>query len=253
MLPKNTIKHLIALKQKKIREEYHQFIAEGDKLVTELLTSHFNILEIFAVKTWSDAHKINPSIAVTEVTASELERISGLTTPNMVLALVEIPQTQITDASVIEKLTLVLDDIKDPGNLGTIIRIADWFGISTIICSEHTVDAYNPKVVQATMGSIARVNLHYTDLAVFFKSLPSEIPIYGTLLNGKNIYSQTLSKNGLIVIGNESKGISDELLPYISQKLYIPSYAENPGNKAESLNASVATAIVCAEFMRRTL
>ena len=123
-----------------------------------------------------------------------------------------------------------------------------------ILCTYvTTVDAYNPKVVQATMGSIARVNLHYTDLAVFFKSLPSEIPIYGTLLNGKNIYSQTLSKNGLIVIGNESKGISDELLPYISQKLYIPSYAENPGNKAESLNASVATAIVCAEFMRRTL
>ncbi len=235
----------------KFRDEYHQFIAEGDKLVTELLTSHFKIIEIFAVRAWSDAHKINPSIAVTEVTALELERISGLTTPNMVLALVEIPQTQFIDASAFEKLILLLDEIKDPGNLGTIIRIADWFGISTIICSEHTVDVYNPKVVQATMGSIARVSLHYTDLAFFLKNKPKEIPVYGTLLNGKNIYSQTLSKNGLIVIGNESKGISDELLPYISQKLYIPSYAENPGNKAESLNASVAAAIVCAEFMRR--
>lgn len=237
----------------KFRAEYQQFVAEGDKLVSELLLSRFNILEIFAVNTWSDAHKINPSIAVTEVTASELERISGLTTPNMVLALVEIPQNQVIEASAFEKLIFVLDEIKDPGNLGTIIRIADWFGISTIICSENTVDVYNPKVVQATMGSIARVNLQYTDLAVFFKSLPSEIPVYGTLLNGENIYSQTLSKNGLIVIGNESKGISDELLPYISQKLYIPSYAENPGNKAESLNASVAAAIVCAEFKRRLI
>ena len=251
MLSKNTIKYINALKQNKFRDEFQQFVAEGDKLVTELLSSSFKIIEIFAVKQWLDIHKIADNITITEVTLSELERISGLTTPNMVLALVEIPQQQSFNVSIFDKLILILDEIKDPGNLGTIIRIADWFGISNIVCSNHTVDVYNSKVVQATMGSIARVSVQYTDLVSFFKTAPKNIPIYGTLLNGKNIYTQTLSKNGLIVIGNESKGISDELLPFINNKLLIPSFAENPENKAESLNASIATAIVCAEFKRR--
>jgi TrmH family RNA methyltransferase len=169
----------------------------------------------------------------------------------MVLALVEVPQQLNFAKSIFEKLILVLDEIKDPGNLGTIIRIADWFGISDIVCSNHSVDAYNPKVVQATMGSIARVNLRYTNLFEFLKNIPTDFPIYGTLLNGENIYNQTLSKNGIIIIGNESKGISDDILPFITNKLYIPSYAENLNNKAESLNASIATAIVCAEFKKR--
>ena len=251
MLSKNTIKHLQSLKQSKFRDEYHEFIAEGDKLVSELLLSNFKIIEIFAVKEWLDIHKISDNVAITEVTVSELERISGLITPNMVLALVEIPQQQSIGTSIFDKLILVLDEIKDPGNLGTIIRIADWFGISDIVCSNYSVDVYNPKVVQATMGSIARVNIQYADLSVFLKNVPKNIPIYGTLLNGENIYNQTLSKNGIIIIGNESKGISNELLPFITNKLYIPSYAENLNNKAESLNASIATAIVCAEFKRR--
>ncbi len=253
MLSKNTIKHIHSLKIKKFRDEFYEFIAEGDKLVSELLESNFEIIEIFAVKEWLASHKIDDNIAITEVTVSELERISNLTTPNMVVALVEIPQSHAIAAADFEKLILVLDEIKDPGNLGTIIRIADWFGISTIVCSENTVDVYNPKVVQATMGSIARVNVQYTDLTVFFKNIPKNLPVYGTLLNGENIYTQPLSKNGIIIIGNESKGISEAFMPAITQKLYIPSFAENPGNKAESLNASVATAIVCAEFMRRTL
>ncbi len=251
MLSKNTIKHINALKQNKFRDEYQQFIAEGDKLVSELLTSNFKIIEIFAVKEWLDKHKIVDNIAITEVTVSELERISGLTTPNMVLALVEIPQQQSINASIFDKLILVLDEIKDPGNLGTIIRIADWFGISNIVCSNHSVDVYNPKVVQATMGSIARVNVQYADLHDFFKNAPKNVPIYGTLLNGENIYTQPLSKNGIIIIGNESKGISNELLPFITNKLCIPSYAENQENKAESLNAAIATSIVCAEFRRK--
>ncbi|MFZ4401601.1 MAG: TrmH family RNA methyltransferase [Bacteroidales bacterium] len=251
MLSKNTIKHLQSLKQNKFRDEFQQFVAEGDKLVTELLSGYFKIIEIFAVKEWLSLHKIADHIAVTEVSVSELERISGLTTPNMVVALLEIPQTKFIDAAVFDKLILMLDEIKDPGNLGTIIRIADWFGISNIICSNHTVDVYNPKVVQATMGSIARVNVQYTDLKAFLQTLPKDIPVYGTLLNAENIYTKELSKNGIIMIGNESKGIADDLLPFITQKLFIPSYAENSGNKAESLNASVATAIVCAEFKRR--
>ena len=253
MLSKAIIKLIRSLDQKKYRIENNLFVAEGHKIVGEIIKTEIKINYIIAVKDWLNENKKLPKTEIFEVTEKELQQISFLKTPQQVLAVCYIPENRLNLDNLKNSLTLALDDIQDPGNLGTIIRIADWFGISTIICSEHTVDAYNPKVVQATMGSIARVNLHYTDLAVFFKSLPSEIPIYGTLLNGKNIYSQTLSKNGLIVIGNESKGISDELLPYISQKLYIPSYAENPGNKAESLNASVATAIVCAEFMRRTL
>jgi len=251
MLSKNTIKHLQSLKQNKFRDEFQQFVAEGDKLVTELLSGYFKIIEIFALKEWLTTHKVANHIAVTEVSTSELERISGLTTPNMVVALLEIPQAKNIDTAIFEKLLLVLDEIKDPGNLGTIIRIADWFGISSIICSNHTVDVYNPKVVQATMGSIARVNVLYAELKTLLETLPKDIPVYGTLLNGENIYTQELSKNGIVLIGNESKGISDELLPFITQKLLIPSYTENSGNKAESLNASVATAIVCAEFKRR--
>ena len=251
MLSKNTIKHLQSLKQKKFRDEFSQFVAEGDKLVTELLSGSFKIIEIFAVKEWLSMHKIEDHIFVTEVSVSELERISGLSTPNMVVALLEIPQIKFTDAAVFDKLILLMDEIKDPGNMGTIIRIADWFGISTIICSDHTVDVYNPKVVQATMGSISRVNVQYTDLKVFLQTAPKHIPVYGTLLNGENIYKHELSNNGIIIIGNEFKGISHELLPFIIQKLFIPSYNENSGNKAESLNASIATAIVCAEFKRR--
>jgi TrmH family RNA methyltransferase len=251
MLSKNTIKHLQSLKQNKFRDEFRQFVAEGDKLVTELLSGYFNIIEIFAVNEWLATHKIANHISVTEVSPAELERISALTTPNMVVALLEIPPSQNTDLSIFDKLILMLDEIKDPGNLGTIIRIADWFGISTIICSDHTVDVYNPKVVQATMGSIARVNVQYTDLKDFLEAVPKSIPVYGTLLNGENIYTQELSRNGIVLIGNESKGISDDLLPFITQKLLIPSYNVNNGNKAESLNASIATAIVCAEFTRR--
>ncbi|MCX6232882.1 MAG: RNA methyltransferase [Bacteroidetes bacterium] len=251
MLTKNTIKHINALKQKKFRDEFQQFMAEGDKLVSELLHSHYKIIEIFALNEWLDNQKIPENIAVTAVTTDELERISSLTTPNKVIALIEIPQQQAIDNLIFNKLVLVLDEIKDPGNLGTIIRIADWFGISDIICSKHTVDAYNPKVVQATMGSIARVKIHYADLAGLFNSLSKEIPVYGTLLNGDNIYTQTLTSNGIIVLGNESRGISEEIQYFIQHKLYIPSYAENPQNKAESLNAAIAAAIVCAEFKRR--
>ncbi|NVN93711.1 MAG: RNA methyltransferase [Bacteroidetes bacterium] len=251
MLSKNTIKYITSLKQKKFRDEFRQFVAEGDKLVSELLLSYLKIVEIFAVKEWFSAHNIAGNIKVTEVTAFELERISGLTTPNLVIALLEIPDNEKFETINFDNLILVLDEIKDPGNLGTIIRIADWFGIKDIICSNHTVDIYNPKVVQATMGSIARVIVHYTELTTFLKEIPKNIPVYGTLLSGENIYTQDLTKNGMIIIGNESKGISGELLPLIKTKLLIPSFPENNESRAESLNASIACAIVCAEFKRR--
>lgn len=251
MLSKNKIKYINSLKSRKFRDEYQQFIAEGDKLVCDLLSGNYIISEIFAVADWLDKHSFTNQIAVTEVSETELERISQLSTPNKVLAILDYKKNQEFNNKIFDELILVLDEIKDPGNLGTIIRIADWFGISNIICSNNSVDVYNPKVVQATMGSIARVNVSYSDLRDFLKNMPQNTPIYGTLLDGENIYDQQLSKNGIIIVGNESRGISNEIIQFITNKIFIPSYAQNIENKAESLNASIATAIVCAEFKRK--
>ena len=171
------------------------------------------------------------------------------------LAVCEIPKYELNLESLKGKLTLVLDDIKDPGNLGTIIRIADWFGIENIVCSPETVDVFNPKVVQATMGSISRIMVHYVPLMEFLEvqSLKFKVPVYGALLEGKNIYNEKLSTEGLIVIGNESKGISEKLLPFITEKISIPTFShyKSNGGEAESLNAAIATSIICSEFRRR--
>ncbi len=253
MLSKNNIKFLTSLHVKKYREENAQFIAEGVKLVGELLNSNFNIIEIFALKEWIVKNPSINKVQVTEIDSKELERISGLSTPNQVVALVEIPKSEISFKEIYTDLVLALDDIKDPGNLGTIIRIADWFGIKNIVCSQNSVDVYNPKVVQATMGSIARVNVFYTNLYDLISSAPKDINIYGSLLEGENIYTKEISSEGIIVIGNEAKGISADILPLITEKIHIPSFAVNKNNKAESLNASIATAIICSEFKRRSI
>jgi len=262
MLLKNQLKFVTSLKQKKNREAQQLFIAEGTKVVTELLSSSIVVKQLFATPQFFKDKKIDHTTECFEIKTSELERISSLTTPNEVLAICEIPNYELVAGELENKLTLVLDDIKDPGNLGTIIRIADWFGIENIICSTETVESFNPKVVQATMGSIARVKIHRMDLIAFFKvkSLPAtqagskwNVESFGAVLNGENIYSKTLPVNGLIVIGNESRGISEEVLPYIKNKIGIPSFSSyKQGNeKAESLNAAIATAIICSEFRRR--
>lgn len=251
MLSKNKIKYIHSLKLSKFRDEYQQFIAEGDKLVCDLLLSNYKISDIFATKDWIENNPVSNTISVTEVTENELERISQLSTPNKVLAILDYKKLTESGNDIFNELILMLDEIKDPGNMGTIIRIADWFGISNLICSNHSVEIYNPKVVQSTMGSIARVNVTYTDLKVFLDNVPTNIPIYGTLLDGENIYNQDLSSNGIIIVGNESRGISKEIIPFITKKILIPAYAQNKESKAESLNASVATAIVCAEFKRK--
>ncbi len=251
MLSKNKIKYLTSLQVKKYREENNQFVAEGVKLVDELLKSNFKITEIFALKEWINKHASIRNMEVNEISLTELERISGLKTPNHVVALVEITNQQINVNEIYSDLVIALDDIKDPGNLGTIIRIADWFGINNIVCSVNSVDVYNSKVVQATMGSIARVNVYYTDLNKFISNAPKDIKVYGTLLEGENIYQKELSEKGIILIGNEANGISSELISLITDKIHIPSFANNNNDKAESLNASVATAIICSEFKRR--
>lgn len=246
MISKNQIKFIRSLELKKNRKRESLFVAEGPKVIEELLklkTPH----TIIATKEWIDN---NPKISnVIEVSERELESASLLKTPQQVLALFAI-ETTVQDLNIDNnKLYLALDGIQDPGNLGTIIRIADWFGIDTIYCSNETVDVYNPKVIQATMGSIARVKVVYTDLCNLISNLSDEMPVYGTFLDGSDIYQNELTPNGIIVMGNEGKGITKELKSLITNKLLIPSFSI--GDTAESLNVAIATAITCSEFKRR--
>lgn len=254
MLSKNRIKFIHSLKRKKFRETHHRFLVEGSKLVLDLLRSPYSISEIFVTHSWI-AEKVQEviqrKVPVTEITEAEMEKITSLSTPSPVLAIVEIPAAVPDVTGIAGDLVLMLDDIRDPGNLGTIIRIADWFGIRTIICSENTVDLYNPKVVQSTMGSIAKVDVFYRDLKKFLEDLPHNIKIYGTFLDGENIYTGILENKGIVIIGNESNGISGDVSHFVSNRLCIPAFT--PGKPPDSLNASVATAIVCSEFRRRTV
>ena len=247
-LSKNRIKYIRSLELKKNRKEDKVFLAEGPKLVGDLL-GHFPCHFLAATSGWLKEHTQLPVDEVAEVTDEELSRASLLKTPQQVLAIFSQPEYT-ADAEVIRhSLCLALDDIQDPGNLGTIIRLADWFGIEHIFCSPNTVDVYNPKTVQATMGGIARVKVHYTPLPDLIRSL-GDVPIYGTFLDGKNMYSQQLSTNGLIVMGNEGNGIGSEVEQLINRKLYIPNYPQER-ETSESLNVAIATAVVCAEFRRQ--
>lgn len=238
----------------KFRKTHLQFIAEGPKLLSELANSSFKIEGIYALSSWinSSGFKFSNGTIVTEVSEKELGRISALKTPNQVLATVQIPENISPEITTLNDLVLMLDDIRDPGNMGTIIRTADWFGIKQIICSNTCVDIYNPKVVQATMGSLFRVKVYYTNLKEFLDKLPKDHPVYGTMLEGESIYYSKLEKSGTIIIGNESRGISKDLIPLISNKITIPNYSFKSTDSAESLNASTATAIVCAEFRRQS-
>lgn len=247
-LSKNKIKYIRSLELKKIRKEAHVFMAEGSKLVGDLL-GVFPCLFICATEEWINNHPNVEAEEIVEVTNDELSRVSLLKTPQQVLAIFKQPEYHM-DASVVRNsLCIALDDIQDPGNLGTIVRLADWFGIEHIFCSSNTADIYNPKTVQATMGAVARVKVHYVNLPQFIASL-KDCFIYGTFLDGKNIYSESLTSSGLIVMGNEGKGISKEIEGYINRKLYIPNYPADR-ETSESLNVAIATAVTCAEFRRQ--
>jgi len=254
MLTRNQIQFVNSLKLKKHRDRHKLFVAEGVKIVTELVHSKIKVNQIYYLKDYRSKLIPSETIEYIEVTQNELERISSVVTPNEVLAVCEIPICNFEPDVFKNKLTLVLDDMQDPGNLGTIIRIADWFGIRNIICSKETADAYNSKVVQSTMGSISRVNVYYQDLVSCFESelVYLDLPVYGALLNGENIYTKKLISKGFIIIGNESRGISENLYQFITDKISIPSFSTHVDTgEAESLNAAVATAIICSEFRRR--
>jgi TrmH family RNA methyltransferase len=243
MLGKSKTKYIQSLGQKKARDEEGLFIAEGPRIIAELLAENRTpVREIYALQSWTDEHASKTNgIAITVITEDELGRISQLSTPNQILALVEKGAEPILRP--ISKVTLVLDGIQDPGNLGTIIRIADWFGIDQIICSPDCADQYNPKVVQATMGSIARVQLQYTDL-VSWLSPYKNIPVYAAALNGKDIAAVPVMKEGVIIIGNESKGIRPQVMELAIERITIPKKG-----KAESLNAAVAAGIILARLV----
>lgn len=250
MLSKKAIKYINSLRVKKFRNESNLFIAEGERLVGEIIESQLKVKTIYYNSDWSSNIK-GFDFECVEISNDEMKKISGLTTPSKLLAVVDIPNYSISDCKIENSLTLALDDIQDPGNLGTIIRLADWFGIDSILCSNNTVDAYSPKVVQACMGAISRVKIIYYDLEnVLQNTKKLNLPVYGTFMEGANIYSENLAKSGVVVMGNEGNGISKGIEKLITKKIHIPSFANNR-TTVESLNVAMATAIVLSEFRRR--
>ncbi len=247
MISKAKSKYIKSLLQKKNRNADSVFVAEGHKVVGDFLKFHRARL-IVALSSWIKSNPYAAADEIIEVTDEELQKVSFMQHPQDVLAIFPMLNRSVSSAK--GKLSLALDGVQDPGNLGTIIRIADWFGIEDIYCSQTTADVYNPKVVQATMGSLARVNIVYTDLNILLDSLPESFPVYGTLLEGNNIYEEQLSAEGLIIMGNEGNGISPEIRNRINHGLLIPNYPEGR-ETADSLNVAIATAITCAEFRRR--
>lgn len=250
MLSKNKIKYIHSLDLKKNRKEERAFVAEGHKLVGDLL-GHFSCRMLVATRSWLEKNPNVDADEIIEVTQEELTKASLQKAPQEVLAVFEQPSYPIQPEVVTESLCLALDDIQDPGNLGTIIRLADWFGIEHIFCSQGTVDVYNPKTIQATMGALARVKLHYCNLPSMIAGL-GNVPVYGTFLDGDNMYEKNLANHGLIVMGNEGNGVSREVAELVNERLYIPNYPLQR-ETSESLNVAVATAVVCAEFRRRAI
>ena len=243
MITKNQVKYIQSLGQKKSRDEENCFIAEGPKLVSELLMAgNCTIVQLYALKEWIDEHvNAGGDSEVIEVSIGELEKISQLTTPNRVLAVIE--KIEWKNAPVVKgEISLALDTIQDPGNMGTIIRVADWFGVKTIFCSADCVDVYNPKVVQASMGSISRVRVEYTDILSLLKE-NKDIRMYAAVLNGRDITEVEKINEGIIVIGNEAKGVNEEILKLANVQITIPGKG-----KAESLNAAVATGIILSHL-----
>lgn len=240
MLSKNQIKLITSLQQKKYRKQQQLFFAEGIKVIQELLNSNFELEHLFVTEA------VFPEVSkskISMVTEAELKKISALTTPNNCLALFKIPKEQPIRES---GLIIALDDIRDPGNLGTILRLCDWFGMTQVVCSSETVDIYNPKVVQATMGSITRVNVVYTDLKQFI--METKLPVFGTFMDGENIYKTKLPAEGVIVMGNEANGISAEIEKLTKNRISIPRFGDL--QQTESLNVATATAIILSEFKR---
>lgn len=248
MLSKNKAAFIQSLALKKFRDEHQCFVAEGTRLISDL-NSSFRCRMIVATPEWADEHPL-PSASEQIITDDKtFQRISGQKQPQGILAVYEKRNTIFNPQLADTELVMALDNIQDPGNMGTLLRVADWFGIRQVICSQGTTDVYNPKTVQATMGALARVDVHYLNLSQFLKTLIN-IPVYGTFLDGQSIYDTQLSSNGLLIMGNEGNGISPEIEKLVTSKLLIPSFPKDEAT-SESLNVGVAAAVICSEFRRR--
>ena len=255
MISKNRIKFIASLQKKKVRDDEKLYVIEGDKLVKEFLSAGIRLRMLVAKPEFISglpAKLIAETDEIEKVSYDELKQMSTLKTPHNALAVVQIPDIRPDNKLILQGLCAALDFVQDPGNLGTIIRAAGWFGIKNIVCSEDCVDVYNPKVIQASMGAIMHVNVFYCDLIKFLddaKNMP--VPVFGTLLEGTSIYTHALSRNGVILLGNESKGISDDLLPFVTEKIKIPKFNSSTEG-IDSLNVGMAASIVFSEFMRKS-
>ncbi len=245
---KSEIQMVRSLAEKRARNEMGLFVAEGEKFIAEALGSSLRVRKLYITEESELEQLCKGATELEWISDKEMERISQLKSANNSLALIEIPKYTLNKEDLQGELTIALDGVQNPGNIGTIIRLADWFGIRNIICSPSCADCFNSKVVQATMGAILRVKVHYTDLVQTLKSV--NLPIYGAFLEGENIYQQELPAEGIILMGSEGQGVSPEVAALVSEKLYIPSF-NGEADGSESLNVAIATAIICSEFRRR--
>ncbi len=249
MISKAKIKLIQSLKHKKNRDKNGIFVAEGVKTIKELLDTKLSAVELFCTQKALSQIEINKDVKVIEAGKEEIKKITHLSTPSEIVGLFKIPENDLTD-SFGTNFILVLDGVQDPGNLGTIIRLADWYDIKSIVCSENCVDAYNPKVVQSTMGSIFRVKVHYTNLFPFLEQANrNKFTIYGSFMNGETIYTESFDRNKILIMGSEGKGISDEIEKFVEKKISIPAFF-NGDDGPESLNVAIASAIIVSEMKR---
>ncbi|HUS87668.1 MAG TPA: RNA methyltransferase [Bacteroidales bacterium] len=254
MISTGKIKLIRSLHQKKQREKLGLFIIEGDKLVREFLTSNAQVVCVVAKPEWLASlpeKNLENRVELIEVESGDLKKVSRLTSPQNALALVRIPEHTYDTGSLKSELSIALESVQDPGNLGTIIRIAAWYGIKNLFCSDDCVDIFNSKVIQSSMGAVLHVKTHYTDLADLLTMLrKSETAVYSASLNGESVYTTDLERGGIIIFGNESRGITTELKKFVNKELTIPSFGE-PGAGIDSLNVAMSAAIICSEFRRR--
>jgi len=255
MISKSKIRFIRSLQNKKVRDEERLFVIEGDKLVREFLAARFPVRMLIAKPEFLSSllpEMIQNINEIEAVSYEELKQMSTLKTPHNALAIVQMPESEMIVSEIIKQFCVALDFVQDPGNMGTIIRAAGWFGIKNIVCSFDCVDVYNSKVIQASMGALLHVNVFYTDLKTLFtNAIKNSVPVYGTMLDGKSIYDHKLDNKGIILLGNESKGISDELIPFITEKIRIPKYS-NAKEGIDSLNVGMAASVVFSEFLRKS-
>ncbi|MGD0755691.1 MAG: RNA methyltransferase [Bacteroidales bacterium] len=255
MLSKTRIKFIKSLQNKKVRDEEKLFVIEGDKLVKEFLAANIPVKMLLAKPEFLNS--LQPDLTksvnmIEDASYDELKQISTLKTPHNALAVVYMPERKMNISEIINQLCVALNFVQDPGNMGTIIRAAGWFGIKNIVCSPDCVDVYNPKVIQSSMGALMHVNVFYSDLKELFTSAAQNaVPVFGTLLEGDSIYDHKLDNKGIILMGNESKGISNELIPYITERIRIPKFS-SAREGIDSLNVGMAASIVFSEFLRKS-